>query len=322
MSPRVRILALVSAISAVAVAVVVGATLLQSDDPAAAPAAPRPLEGDPPLVLDLGFRTDREARDLRRGAQLYEQGRKAQARSVFARYESLDADVAAAVARWPAGTVEALEALRSREPHVGIVRLNLGLAYLWRGDRDAAVAEWREVRRVDPDSLAAVRAADLLFPHFARGLPVFIPSFDPGRASRLSLDELGAAARRGGVRERLLYGIALQRAGKPLSARRAFDSAVTAAPGDPEALVAAAVSRFGKPDPSPAFARLGPLARRFPRQATVRFHLGLLLLWMGRVDDAKRQLVQARNVDPAHPIAREANRFLTRLEDVEQDRES
>ena len=316
MSPRVRILAVVSAAAAAAVAVVLGATALPSDEPATP--ASRPLAGSPPLVLDLAFREDAEARDLRRAAQLYERGRRREARAIFERYESLQARIGLALAsseKTPARLVR----LRDEHPRVALVRLNLGLVRLWEGDRTEALAEFRAARRVEPDSLAAVRAGDLLFPNFARGLPTFIPSFDPGSASRLSLQELAELP---GVRGRLLYGIALQRAGRPLSARRAFDEAAAAVPADVEALVAAAVARFDKPDPSPAFARLGPLVRRFPRAPTVRFHLGVLLLWTGRVDEAKRQLERARAIDPGDPLAREANRFLLRLEDMDRDSNS
>ena len=122
-----------------------------------------------------------------------------------------------------------------------------------------------------------------------------------------------------GAAEKLQYGVALQRLGRPLSARRAYDQAAALAPNDPEALVAAAVGRFDKDDPAAAFSRLGPLARRFPDAPTVRFHLGLLLLWTGAIDEAKEQLGRAAAIDPADPLAREAKRFLTRLADAGTD---
>lgn len=300
MSPRLRILVLVSVLAALAVAVVVGATLLQSGGSASNAAPPLP-GGDPPLVLDLGLREDPEARDLRRAADLYDDGRKEEAAAIFARHDSLDARVGLALASWPDGSLDRLSRLAAEQPRSGLVRLNLGFALFWSGRRDEALEAWREVRRVDPDSLAAVRTGDLLHPEFARGLPVFVP----GKAT-------------GEVRERLLAGARLQQLGKQLSARREYDTAVRLAPGDPEPLVAAAVARFDKDNPSAAFSRLGPLARRFPEAPTVRFHLGLLLLWMGQVDEAKVQLEQARELDPADPLAREANRFLERLEDVSQ----
>jgi tetratricopeptide (TPR) repeat protein len=287
---------LVSVAAATAAAVAVGATLLQSRGDSDL----QLRDGDPPLVLDLGARQDAEARELLRAEQLYEDGDKRAAARIFARYRSLDARVGLALASWPEGTLDRLEQLAAEAPRDGVVRLNLGFVLFWSGRPEEAVEAWRAVRRIDPDSLAAVRAGDLLFPQFARGLPIFVPGSPAGEA---------------GVH--LLAGVRFQRLGRQLSARREFDEAVRLAPNDPEPLVAAAVARFDKANPSAAFARLGPLARRFPRAPTVRFHLGLLLLWLGRVDDARTQLERARAADPDDPLAREANRFLERLESVE-----
>jgi Flp pilus assembly protein TadD len=111
--------------------------------------------------------------------------------------------------------------------------------------------------------------------------------------------------------------VEFQRLGKRISARREYETAARLAPDDPQAVVAAAVGRFDKANPSAAFSRLGPLARRFPRAPTVRFHLGLLLLWMGQVDRAKAELRRAVKIAPAQPLAKEAKRFLARLETVE-----
>ena len=47
--------------------------------------------------------------------------------------------------------------------------------------------------------------------------------------------------------------------------------------------VAAAVALFDKANPSLTFSRLGPLAQRYPKSQSVRFHLGLCLLWLGSV---------------------------------------
>jgi hypothetical protein len=85
-----------------------------------------------------------------------------------------------------------------------------------------------------------------------------------------------------------------------------------------EALVADAVGRFDKAHPERAFSKLGPLTRRFPRAATVRFHLGVLLLWLGELEEARQQLnAVARDSRTRSVLAREANRLLTRLEDVQ-----
>ena len=85
-------------------------------------------------------------------------------------------------------------------------------------------------------------------------------------------------------------------------------------PHVPEAQVAAAVGRFDKARPADAFSRLGPLTRRFPDKATVRFHLGLLLLWSGEVKEARTQLVRATTVEPGSPLASEARKYLDTLE--------
>ena len=209
-------------------------------------------------------------------------------------------------------------ALAAEHPRSALVRLNLGFALFWSGAREQAVEQWREAERLEPDTLSAVRADDLLHPNTPRGRPVFVPAQPfPERIASLPADrqltELAAAAADGGAAEKLQYGVVLQRLGRPLSARRVYDQAAALAPNDPEALVAAAVGRYDKDDPAAAFSRLGPLARRFPDAPTVRFHLGLLLLWTGAIDEAKEQLERAAAIDPADPLAREAKRFLTRL---------
>ena len=299
MSPRLRILTLVWLTAAAAAAVVIGATLLQSESSNASDASDLP-EGNPPLVLDLGLRRDHEARELGRGARLYQEGNTEAAARVFSRYRSVDARVGQALAGWPSGTLSQLQALAAEQPRNGIVRLNLGFALFWSGRKDDALAAWRQTRQIAPDSLAAVRAGDLLYPRFASGLPVF--ELDRPR---------GAAGRH------LLAGVRFQRLGRQLSAQREYDEAVRLAPDDPQALAAAAVARFDKANPSAAFSRLGPLAQRFPRAATVRFHLGVLLLWIGQVDEAKTQLRRAKAIAPRDPLGREAARFLTRLESIE-----
>ena len=115
---------------------------------------------------------------------------------------------------------------------------------------------------------------------------------------------------------KLLYGVALQRLGRQLSAQREFEAAARLAPGDPEPQVAVAVGRFDKADPSRTFSRLGPLAKRYPRSQSVRFHLGLSLLWLGSVKKAKEELRLARDAGSTTPLGTEARRFLERLKGV------
>jgi tetratricopeptide (TPR) repeat protein len=315
-SPRTRIvtLAAVAAVAAAAVAVAAG-VLTRGDDEGGG------RKGAPPLVLDLGVRTDREARDLRRAGVLYAHGRRADAAGVFQRYRSLQARIGLALSRWPRGTQGRLEQLSALEPRSGAVRLHLGLAYFWAGRDAEAAGEWRAATRVEPDSVFGVRADDLLHPGQAPGLPTFVPEFEsPPALDRLEppaqLALLRRNAGRGDADAKILYGVALQRLGRPVSAERMFAEAARLAPRDPEAQTAAAVGRYRKDAPERAFSRLGPLSRRFPKAATVRFHLGLCLLWLGNVDMAKRQLLLARKEAPGSTVAREANDLLERLEVV------
>jgi predicted Zn-dependent protease len=83
--------------------------------------------------------------------------------------------------------------------------------------------------------------------------------------------------------------------------------------GDPEARAAAAVGRFDKANPSAAFSRLGPLVRVFPHAQTVRFHLGLLLLWIGQVKQARSELQLARREDPKSTLGQQAQAYLNVL---------
>jgi tetratricopeptide (TPR) repeat protein len=306
--------------AAAAAALTVGLTVLTSNNPPKATAL-KPRAGAPPVLLDLGVRVDAEASALRRAAELYRKGRRREAGAIFARYRSLQARVGQAFSRWPDGTIVEVSELAGSHPRSAFGDLHLGLAYFWAGRGQEALAAWRAALRVQPDSASAVRADDLLHPDFAQGIPVFVPTFAPPPGlEKLSppkqLAALRAAAQRPDAHAKLLYGIALQRLGHPLSAERQYAAAARIAPADAEAQVARAVGRFSKSNPSRAFSQLGPLTRRFPSAATVRFHLGLLLLWTGRVELARKELRLAVRDDPDGPLGREAKRFLDRLSNV------
>jgi hypothetical protein len=202
--------------------------------------------------------------------------------------------VRAAVAAWPRGAVPQLRELVRRWPDSAFVRLNLGLALFWIRDDGGAAREWQVASRVEPDTPSAVRAQDLLHPRSPPGLPFFVPS--------------------GEVPPRLRRGLELQRAGRPVSAERALAAAARAAPDDPEAQVAAAVARFRKDRPERGFSALGPLLKRFPRAQTVRFHLGLLSIWINDFAQARRQLRLATGLGPDTRLGRQAERLLETLE--------
>jgi tetratricopeptide (TPR) repeat protein len=312
-----RVSFIVAAAAVAAAGVTIAATALTATDVEERPVAePRP--GVPPLVLDLGVRTDPEAKALRRAAGLYERKRRRQAAEIFDRFDSVEAQVGSALSSWPEGFGR-LEAVASERPQSGAALLALGLGQFWRGMTGDAQSSWRRAKSGAPDSLYAVRASDLLHPELpVPGLPAFVPSFpSPQTLRRMSPPEqyafLRRRAQRGGTHEDLLFGAALQRLGRPLSARREFSRAAASSPNDPEALTAVAVGLFDKDRPSRAFSRLGPLARRYPDAATVRFHLGLLLVWMGSIEDARRQFRLAREAEPGSLLAQQSKEFLRRL---------
>jgi tetratricopeptide (TPR) repeat protein len=311
------VVTLTAAAAALAVAVVVGVVLLQTGSAPDAAAGPKKRSGPPPLTLELGLRTDPEARALRRAATDYAKGDRARAARVFARYGSVEARVGEAFARWPAGTVDRLNQLAGLHPNRAVVQLNLGVALYWSGLAGAEDA-WRQAAADEPDSPYAIAAGNLLHPEYAPGIPVFVGTAKPpaGFAKLTPPQQLRALAREAqhSVGGKLLYGSALQRLGRPRSAERVFAEAARLAPHDVDAQVANAVGRFDKARPADAFSRLGPLTRTFPGKATVRFHLGLLLLWAGDAAEAKRQLRRAIRVEPASPLAAEARRYLAELQ--------
>lgn len=323
MSQR-RARVLVGLAAAAAAGFVVGVAALQGQDESV-PAPTAVVLPTPPLELSLGARSDDEAEALREAEQLVDDGDRAAGRARFEELlaenpESLEAAVGAAIAAWPDATVERLDTLAAGSPGSAVVRLHLGLALLASGDEEGARAEWRAAQAAEPDTGAALRAEDLLNPQYAPGRPPFVAPLEaPPGLDELSpeeqLAELERQARSGGVEERLIHGIALQRVGRPVSARAAFESALEADPDSLPAKVAAAIGRFDKDDPSQAFSRLGPLAAA-DEDGVVRYHLGLALSWIGQVEEAIRQLELAREADPNGFYGREAERLLDRLEDV------
>lgn len=176
--------------------------------------------------------------------------------------------------------------------------LKRGLTSFCAGDETQAVLAWRAAKRLGTDSQWGVRAQDLLHPDTPPGLPFFLPSF--GRPATAA--------------ERLLArGIAFQRARRPQSAERAFRAALRLAPDSPDANVAAAVGLYDKDDPTPAFSHLGPLLRRFPHSQVVRFHLGLLSIWMRDFAQARKEFQATVADGPGTHFAAEARILLARL---------
>jgi predicted Zn-dependent protease len=191
--------------------------------------------------------------------------------------------------------VQRLREQATEHPQSALIRLQLGIALQARGDQAGATRAWRDAGRVQPDSPAAVRAEDRLHPDEPPGNPPFIPTFSRPRTP---------------VEGLLARGVGYQAALRPVSAERAFAAAARAEPNDPEAQVAAAVGLFDKDRPALAFSQLGPLVRRFPHAQTVRFHLGLLLIFIREFPAARRELELAVAEGPRTPLGRRARLLL------------
>lgn len=276
----------------------------------------KPRKGAPPLALDFGVRRDAQARALNQAQMLYNDHHAKSAEAIFKRYHSLDAEVGAAIAEWPADTVRRLQTLAAEHPKSSLVALHLGFALYWSRRDDEAATSLRAAETLQPDSPYAVSAADFLHPRRGPpGLPTFVTSFPPPRRiSQLppaqQIAALKEAARTGGTHAKILYGIVLQSLGHPVSAEREFAAAARISPNDPEARTAAAVGLFSKENPAKAFSRLGPLVRVFPHAQTVRFHLGLLLIWIADLPKAREELQKAVAEGPETPLGKRASTLL------------
>jgi tetratricopeptide (TPR) repeat protein len=334
MSRRLRIGLLVGIAALVAAGAVVAGAVLLGDDSTASPQPSGAGSTEvsepqaPALELAVIDRDDPQAGELRRAEGEYERGDPEAALRRFERIlrrdpASIEAAIGAAVAAWPDGTREKLEEIAAANPSSGVALLNLGLARLSEGDLEGAKADWQQALEQDPDSPAALRAEDLLNPTSPPGRPqFFVGGTYPADVASMGIDDRMAAlqkrARRANTaRAWLLLGTTLEQAGHRIGAQRAYDRAAKADPKSVDAKVAAAVARFEKGSPAKAFSRLGPLSERYPDAAVVRYHLGLLLLWLPNLQEARRQLTLARDAAPDGYYGRQADRLLDRLEGLE-----
>ena len=325
MSPRTRILTIVAVVAlAAGGAAAAVAWVGRGETTTQAVAQTGPRAGTPPLVLDVLVEDRGQAAELASAVHLYQTGQRAQAREAFRQVLAQDpssvyAAVGDAMAHWPDGTLARLRALEAAHPRSALLDLHEGFALYWLRQDAAATAAWKRAERVDPDSPAALRAETLLHPDMPQGRPFFVPSqaVPAAVAKLLPLQELTAleqkAKESGTSSDWILYGVGLQRAGRPVSALAAFTRAAEIDPSSVEAKAAVAVARFVKDDPARTFSQLGPLAKRHPDSAVVRFHLGLCLLWLKDVEDGRAQLQAAKQDGAGTIYGREAGALLERL---------
>jgi tetratricopeptide (TPR) repeat protein len=198
--------------------------------------------------------------------------------------------VEAAFRRGPAAAARALEPLTQTHPRDPVVRFNYATALYCAGYTADAADAYRAAKKIGRDTYYEVAADNLLHPEFFdQGYPPFYYSgHDP----------------------LLVQGQIEQRGYHQHSAERLWAKAARLHPNDPDAQVAAAVGRFDMGDLSASFSRLGPLVKRFPRSQTVRFHLGLLLIWTGQGKQAVVELRLARRLGPGTAMGKVAAKLL------------
>jgi tetratricopeptide (TPR) repeat protein len=315
MTGRTRVLAIVAAAAALAVAGIVTITWLQTrgETSQRLGAVTKPRAGMPPLTLDFGVRSDPEALALSQGETLLRKGKRRAALAVFERYHSVDAQIGAAFARWPADGLDTVKRLVAAHPRNASAQLHLGWALLWTGRAADAAKQFLRVATAFADTPEAVTAEDVLYPKFAPNLPTLIlgvglPSA-PSAAAQLRI--LEQDARNADVAAKLRYGLALWTLRRRVSAEREFEAAAALDPRNAVAQTAAAVALFTKRDPVRAFSRLGPLTSVFPHAAVVRLHLGTLLLWTGGIKKAGDQFRLAIEDEPSSPFAAAARQLLS-----------
>ena len=317
MAGRPRVLAIVAAAAVLAVAGTVTITWLQTrgETTQRPGAVTKPRAGVPPLTLDFGVRSDPEAVALTRGETLLRKGKREPALAIFERYDSIDAQIATAFARWPADGLDTLKRLVAAHPRNAAAQLHLGWALLWTGRAADAGKQFQRVASGFADTPEAVTAEDVLYPKFAPNLPTLVLGVGlpaaPTAADQLRI--LARDARNADVAAKLRYGVALWTLRRRVSAERQFEAAAALDPKDAVAQTAAAVALFTKRNPVRAFSRLGPLTAVFPHAAVVRLHLGTLLLWTGSIRKAADQFTLAVGDEPKSPFATAARQFLSIL---------
>jgi tetratricopeptide (TPR) repeat protein len=254
----------------------------------------------PVLALELGQRQDAEAQALRHAQALLDRDHQpAQAAAIFRRYSSVEARLGLAFSEWTGpGSLAAVKAIAAGAPGSSAALLNLGIADLQAGQNADAATAWQQTASRFPDSPYAVDALDALHPGVAPGLPPIVvdPADVPSKA-----------------RAALVDGVRFWDLKQVVSARRQLDRAARLAPNSPETQVAAAVARFSPAAPLTPFPHLGPLTAKFPHDAIVRLHLGVLLLWSRQIAKGKEQLRLAAVEQPRSVYAKQARLLLRAL---------
>jgi tetratricopeptide (TPR) repeat protein len=257
----------------------------------AAPAKSKPLQGTPPLVIDL------KPAALRR---LPADDVRLRVASIMRRDDESRR----------AASIAALQALPQDEPVVG---MSLGLAQLWAGKAAAAEATLKRVKVLDPYGYYGTNADNLLHLNEVPGYPPWLTTARPAGASVADL-KARTQARPTDPAAWLALAAALEqrdRSGAIVAARKAF----ALDPSDVSARVAVTVLPFDKDQPGDALAGLMRVLQSTPgADAEVRVHVGLVFFWMKDDTDAAAQFRQVLADDPHGLYAQVAGVFSRCIE--------
>jgi tetratricopeptide (TPR) repeat protein len=263
-----------------------------------APAAQRPLQGMPPLVIDL------PGAPVKGGdaAVLAAARRRLPAGDVRLR-------VAAIVAHDdPAHRLEAIAALRLLPQDEPVVLMALGLAQLWAGRATDAQASLEKASQLDPYGYYGSRADNLLFARSeVSGYPPWV-SAAPQPKVPLARLRARAQADSSHAGPWLDLAAALERSDR-VAAIAAAGHAALVDPTSSSALVAQTVLGFRKDRPMATIQTLQNLLERWPADPEIEFHLALVYLWLRDGADAAGHFRQARIDDPSGPYAAFARAF-------------
>ncbi len=314
---RKRALPVAIAGALVVAAAVLGALALRDPAPASAPRSSEPLDGAPPLVLDLPAKPAGGLADLAAVARGMRDGRRAQAEAALGRARDalgagdLRVQVAGAMLRYRPGEVDTaigvLRALAANDDRAPVPALHLGLALLWSGQRAEATASLEQARLIDPDGFYGRTADDVLHPSYRSGYPLWLRSQEV--IGSLAQTRARAQAEPRSRDAQLDYAYRLQFTSRT-RARVAAERALAIDAADIDAQVAVIVLGFDKDQPAQAVGRLAQLMRSRAEAPSPRFHFGELLSWIDRQADAEEQYEQASKLDPNGVIGRFARSVL------------
>lgn len=190
-------------------------------------------------------------------------------------------------------TLDEVSADVSADP---MFQFNYGIALFCAGYIQDAAQAWQTTKTAGRNTFYRMRADELLHPQYFQPADGLYPVFQPVGNNPL-----------------LARGTRLQREGREVSAEKLFSRAARAHPSDPETLVAVAIGRFDEANLTASLMPLFRLAKRFPKSQSVRFHLGLILAWIGQRTPAKAEFQAALAIDPKTSMGNQAALFLRGL---------